>query len=225
MMPVRQAAEEYLALRRALGFKLAIQGRCLLGFVDFLEQAKATRITTELAVAWATEPSNTTRTWWARRLGVVRRIARYLQVLDPTTEVPPDDLLPERLLRGTPHIYTDGQIAALLHEAGQLRPTLRAATWQTLVGLLVVAGLRMGEARRLDRADVDLQAGVLTIVESKFGKSREVPLHGSTVEALAIYNGRRDQLCQAIRATSAPPARPEALLCRQHAAGLVPQRR
>jgi len=194
--------EEYLALRRALGFKLATQGQCLLGFVGYLEQARATRITTELALAWATQPVNTTQSSWARRLGVVRRFARYLQVLDPTTEVPPGDLLPERTVRGRPHIYTDDQIAALLHEANQLQPALRAVTWQTLIGLLAVTGLRMGEARHLDRADVDLQAGALTVLDSKFGKSREVPLHGSSVEALAIYDARRDQLCRVTRSTS-----------------------
>src|SRR5437763_5065014 len=138
MTSIRQAAEEYLALRRALGFKLAIQGRCLLGFVEYLEQAKATRITTELALAWATEPSNATMSWSSRRLGIVRRFAQYLQALDPTTDVPPEDLLPERTVRAAAHIYTDGQLTAVLHEAGQLQPALRAVTWRTLIGLLAV---------------------------------------------------------------------------------------
>jgi len=203
MTSIRQAAEDYLALRRALGFKLKTEGHCLFGFVDYLEQAGAARITIELAIAWATEPADTTPTWWARRLTVVRCFARYLQTLDPVTEVPPDGLLPEHTaVRVAPHIYTESQVAGLLQSAGRLQPALRAATFQTLIGLLTVAGLRMGEARHLDRTDVNLQTGVLTIVDSKFGKSREVPLHDTSVDALAFYAGRRDRLCRAIRSPS-----------------------
>jgi len=202
MSALAEAVEQYLATRRALGFKLKPYGRLLLDFVGYLERAGASTVTTELAVAWARQPTAAHPSWWSRRLGVVRGFARYLQAFDPAAEVPPTDLLPYYDRRTAPYLYSSSNIAELLQAAGRLRSPLQAATYQTLIALLVVTGLRIGEACRLDRDDVDLDAGVLTVVNSKFGKSRLVPLHDSTVVALRAYSWRRDELCPRPLATS-----------------------
>jgi integrase/recombinase XerD len=197
---IRQHAEEYLAMRRALGFKLTTFGQKLLSFVGYLEQHGASVITTEAAVAWATATARSTdQVHWSRRLMVVRIFARHLAVLDPATEVPGADILPHHYRRITPHLYTPSEIAALLDAADALRPPLRALTYRTLIALLAVTGLRTGEACRLDRDDVDLDDRVLTVRDSKFGKSRQIPVHASTVAALREYDEARDRLCSAVR--------------------------
>jgi integrase/recombinase XerD len=204
---LRAEAEAYLAMRRALGFKLSAQGRLLLGFVAYCEQHGMDRVTTDAAVAWATATARSRDPlWWARRLMVVRVFARHLQALDPATEVPPGDVLPLSFRRTTPYLYSEHQLRALVQAAHALEPGLRAATWATVVGLLASCGLRIGEACRLDRGDVDLDTGVLTVRDSKFGKSRTVPVHLTTLGALRIYHARRDQLCPA-------PAGPAFFVC------------
>ena len=195
MSTVKDAAADYLAVRRALGYKLEPHGRLLAGFAAHLEQAGAARITTDLAVQWARLPAGADPQWWNRRLGVVRGFARYLQALDPATQVPPAGLLAARARRTTPYLYSPADLAALLGAAGRLRPPLHAATYQTMISLLAATGLRVGEACRLGIDDVDLDAALLTITRSKFGKTRLVPLHGSSVAALRGYAARRDQLC------------------------------
>lgn len=204
MSTLRSAAEDYLAMRRALGFKLSSQGRQLLSFIDYCETRHAERVTTELAVAWATQPprGGTDQVYWSRRLMVVRIFARHLRALDPATEVPPTDVLPHHYRRVTPHLYSPEEIAALIGAAGRLAPPLRAATWQTFLGLLAVTGLRVSEVCHLDRDDVDLSTGVLTVTTSKFGKSRRVFLHPTTVAALRYYQRRRDRLRPAARTPS-----------------------
>jgi integrase/recombinase XerD len=204
MNGMRQAAEEYLGMRRVLGFKLSTQGRLLLSFVDYCEHRGVTTITTEVAVSWA---RSTVRSadplWWARRLMVVRIFARHLQALDPSTQVPPTDVLPHSYRRITPYLYSPEQITGLMRAAGALRPPLRAATHASVIGLLAVTGLRIGEACRLDHDDVDLDAAVLTVRDSKFGKSRQVLVHASVVDALGDYAARRDQLRPAARESAA----------------------
>ncbi len=195
MSGLRVRAEQYLAMRRALGFKLTTQGRLLLGFVGYLEQQGATRITTQAALAWATAtPHSADQVWWSRRLMVVRSFARHLQALDPATEVPPDDVLLHHYRRQVPHLYSPQELTGLLRAADRLAPTLRALTWRTLISLLAATGLRVGEACGLDRDDVDLQSGVLTVTDSKFGKSRQVPVHTTTIQGLRGYQQRRDEL-------------------------------
>ncbi|MGH2604624.1 MAG: tyrosine-type recombinase/integrase, partial [Dehalococcoidia bacterium] len=195
MTDLRRAAEDYLALRRSLGFKLASQGYLLESFVSYAEQAGASRITVELAVAWARLPSGRDPVWHARRLSAVRVFAKHLTALDPTTEVPPADLLPYHSRRAVPYLYTPAEIDALMAAARGIRSPLKAATYETVVGLLVVTGMRVGEAIALDRKDVDWKHRLLTVVDSKFGKSRELPLHASTVAVLRAYARRRDRLC------------------------------
>ena len=196
MSALRRDLDNYLVIRRALGFKLARTGLLLADFVRYLEANGADTISTAAALAWATLPPNGASDWWAQRLAVVRGFARHLHAIDPTHEVPPPGLLPGRSHRATPFLYSDADIAALMAAARGFRSPLRVATFETLVGLLAVTGLRIGEALRLDRDDVDLTDGVLTIRLSKFGKSREVSLHASTVDALAAYTRERDRLCR-----------------------------
>lgn len=195
MSALRRSAEQYLAMRRALGYKLHGEGRLLGHFVSYLEQQGASRITTELALAWAKQPAHADPSWWAKRLSVVRVFARHLATLDPDTDVPPTDLLPLRYRRARPYLYSRADIGKLIGAAGTLVPELRAATYATLVGLLAVTGLRVGEAMALDRDDVDLAGGLLAVRCSKFKKSREVALHHSSVAALRDYAARRDELC------------------------------
>jgi integrase len=195
MSKLRHALDEYLALRRSLGYKLERAGRLLTDFVGYLETTEADTITTDAALSWATQPSDADPSWWAHRLSAVRGFAHHLHAIDPVHEVPPARLLPNRKVRATPYLYANTDIAALMAAARDLRSALRAATFETLVGLLAVTGVRIGEALRLDRGDVDLDEGILQIRDTKFGKSREVPLHTSTAEALTAYARRRDRLC------------------------------
>jgi integrase/recombinase XerD len=201
---LREAAEDYLVMRRALGFKLTTWARHLRGFIDYCEAHDAERITTELALAWATQTphGSSDEVYWSRRLMVVRIFARHLKTLDPDTEIPPEDVLPHHYRRIAPYLFSPQEITDLISVAGGLTPPLRAATWQTLIGLLAVTGMRKSEACDLDRDRVDLDAGVLVIADSKFGKSRQVFLHPSTVAALRGYQRRRDHWCPAPAAPS-----------------------
>jgi integrase/recombinase XerD len=193
MTPLRQALTEYLRIRRRLGFELVEDGRLLELFVCFLEQAGAERITTELALAWARLPVHANPQRWRQRLSIVRAFARYLTTIDPDSEVPSKDLLPAHYVRVAPYIYSPAEIAALIEAARALTPPLRAATFATIIGLLAASGLRPGEARGLDRHDVDLRGGALHVRAAKQNKQREVPLHASVTEALHGYASVRDR--------------------------------
>ena len=203
MTTLRAAVQEYLTLRRGLGFKLHDAGTGLLKFVTFMEQLRASSITTQAALTWAQQPSTVQPAEWARRLSAVRGFARYRSATDPRTEIPPEGLLPYRPKRARPYLYSDQEIRSLLRAALTLsgRDGLRPWTYHCLFGLLSVAGLRLGEARHLELQDVDLRAAVLTIRGAKFGKSRLVPLHASTRHVLADYLARRAR-CWARRPVS-----------------------
>ncbi|MDQ6909168.1 MAG: tyrosine-type recombinase/integrase [Actinomycetota bacterium] len=187
------AVADYLATRRAMGYKLAYQGQMLGQFAVYLDGVGAEHLTIAHAVSWAKQPAGAAPVWWAVRLGTVRGFARFLSALDPATEVPPAGLLPEPSHRAVPYIYSDEDIAGLLQAAGRLCPEHRADTYQTLIGLVTVTGMRVGESVRLDRDDIDLDHGLLTIRNTKFGKSRQLPLHPTSVDALAAYARRRDE--------------------------------
>jgi integrase len=197
MNALRDALVQYVALRRALGSKFQEPAVTLQHFVDFLERESAEVITTELALRWAMEPKGVQRATWGRRLGLTRGFAGWLSAVDPRTEIPPRRILDVHRRRTPPHIYTEQQIEQLIAEASRLpSPTgLRALTYSTLIGLLAATGLRPGEALALDRSDVDLANGILSIRQTKFGKSRFVPVEDSTRLALEHYAQRRDQLC------------------------------
>jgi integrase len=195
MSDLDRHVQEYLAVRRALGFKLVSEGQLLAEFVKFADTVGERTITTQTALEWARLPRSDSHNYLSRRLRAVRGFARYLQTLDPACEVPPSELLPASKYRPAPYLYRDREILALMAAARGLRPPLRAATFQTLIGLLACTGLRIGETIRLDREDFDPAHGVLTVRDSKFGKSREVLLHQSTVHALSDYAEVRDRLC------------------------------
>lgn len=194
MSSLRKTLDQYLAVRRAVGFKLERDGRLLPDFVTYLQHHRARTITTKLALAWARQPSDGSPAWWAQRLTLVRGFAKHLQAIDAGTEVPPADLLPRQSRRVTPYLYSDHDVARLMRAAHEeLHPQVRAATYTTFFGLLAVTGMRIGEAIRLDRQDVDWTNRLLVIRSSKFGKSREVPLHDTTVAALHAYARLRDR--------------------------------
>lgn len=187
--------EDYLAIRRALGFKLDKDARVLASFVGYLDEIGASTVSTEAALAWATAAPRRSAQAAARRLTVIRGFAKHLAGQDGRSEVPPVEVLPRRVRRSTPHLYSPAEIAALMAAARILTPPLRAATMETVIGLLAVSGMRSGEAMRLDRNDLEWRQGLLVVRATKFGKSREVPLHSTTLAALRRYERIRDQLC------------------------------
>lgn len=195
MTALGRALVDYLRVRRALGFKLKAAGEMLPDFVRYLEKRRSTFVTTVVAVAWATQPRDTHPNWWRKRLVVVRGFAKYLQTIDGRSEIPPLDHLPAHEgIRSTPYVYSAADITALLSAADTLRAPLRVATYRTLFGLLAVTGMRVGEAIALDDRDFDRGRKVLVIRKTKFDKSREVPLHDSTAQALTRYLRERDRV-------------------------------
>ncbi len=197
MSALNEALSQYVTVRRALGTRLSEPAVTLGHFVTFLAGEGSSHITTKLALRWAMAPQGVQPATWARRLSMVRRFAVWLSAFDPHTEVPPPRLLPARRRRRRPYIFTEEEIGRLIAEAARRRsPTgLRALTDATLLGLLASTGLRPGEALALDRSDVDLENGLLSIRQTKFGKSRMVPVEPSTRDALQRYAERRDTVC------------------------------
>ena len=189
MSVMHDALTEYLEARRTLGTQLSWPESSLRKFVDFVEAEGAEFVTTELATRWALQSVGVQPATHARRLGIVRAFATWLQATDARTQVPPPRLLPARHRRPEPHIYSDGEIADLMSAATTLRSAsgLRRATFRTLIGLLAATGLRPGEALKLDISDADLVSGVLFVRESKFRKSRLVPVASSVCDALTTY--------------------------------------
>jgi integrase/recombinase XerD len=196
MNTLRQAAQEYLTMRRSLGYKLQEAGKGLLAFVTFMEQRRASYITQSLALAWAKQRSDVEPGEWARRLSFVRSFARHRSATDPRTQIPPAGLLPYRPKRAQPYMYSDEEIKELLRAALKLpaKHGPRPWTYHCLFGLLSVTGLRVSEAQNLELQDFDVRASVLTIRGAKFGKSRLVPLHPSTRKVLVHYMARREQV-------------------------------
>jgi integrase/recombinase XerD len=191
--------DDYLRLRRALGFQLGRHGQVLPQFVAYVEASGATTVTVELAVAWARLPERIKPITVDFRLSAVRGFARYLHALDPAAEIPPPGLLSVPRRRPAPYVYTPGEVAEVLRITRRLRPRLRAATYRTLLGLLAATGMRLGEALALSRDDVDLVDGLVTIRHAKFDRMRLVPLHPSVTAALRRYASARGRLCPAPR--------------------------
>jgi integrase/recombinase XerD len=192
MSALRKACDEYLALRRAMGFKLERPGRLLPDLVAHLEAAGQATITTRAALEWATQPAGHPQEC-AARLSIARGFARYLRALDDISEVPPPDLLPSCHRRRAPYLYCDEDIAALMAATATIHSPFRAATHRTLIGLLAVSGMRIGEAIALEDGDVDLTTGCVTVRAGKWGAARELPLHDTTLDALDEYRQLRDQ--------------------------------
>lgn len=190
MSALRQALTRYLRMRRGFGYRYNNEERCLVQFVAFMAEAHATVITRKLAMAWITQAQ---RTSWPQRLSAVRGFARHLSNIEPGTETLPPGVFPSPK-RGRPYIYTEVEIARLLEASLNwgLTNGINRWTYHCLFGLLAATGMRVGEAIGLRRADVDVEAGILTLRDTKGGKDRLVPLHPTTTEALVDYAGRRD---------------------------------
>lgn len=204
MSTIRKAVEDYLALRRGLGFKLYQEGLWLEQLVSFLESRRSRRITTALALEWATQPAHAQPSYWAHRLSVARGFAQYRAASDAQSEVPPLGLLPCRYQRKPPYIYTDSEIDHLLHVAARLpsQSGLRPRTYTTLLSLLIVTGMRISEVVGLNREDFAPAAAVLTVRRTKFGKSRLIPVHASTCRAIERYSSARDRIFPRLASTS-----------------------
>lgn len=196
MIRLTQAMEDYLEIRRALGFDLGEAERCLRRFFEFMEDERASRITVELALRWARQPAEGQFATWARRLAVIRQFAAWYRAREPLTEVPPEGIIPYTVRRKSPYIYSDQEITGLVQTARKLPSSkgLRGRTFSTIFGLLAVTGMRVSEVVALDRGDVDLTDGILTIRRTKFGKSRMVPVHPSTCHSLSEYVRVRNRL-------------------------------
>lgn len=188
----RKAAIDYFAVRRALGFKLVRSEKMIAQFITYLEKHDQTRITTEMALTWATLPQ-AGQTWAYARLSIVRRFAQYMRSIDPATEVPPTHILVQNKGRATPYIYSRHDLDTLVDATRMFRSADRALTISTLIKLLFVTGMRIGEAIRLDIEDFDATRGTVLIRNTKFDKTREIPLHPSSVTALSNYLKRDGQ--------------------------------
>lgn len=203
-MNLRSRVRQYLRERRRLGFELRTMGHALLSFARYVDQCQHTGyLTVELMADWARHDlagSNDPRTW-ARRLKILRPFMRWLRQFEPCTEIPDDAIFGQIGERSTPHIYHEQEIIDLLAAALRLSPALRGATYETLFGLIASTGLRVSEAVGLRRADVDLKTGMLTIRRTKFAKSRQVPMHPSTVDALRQYRRICDRMIEVTEET------------------------
>jgi integrase/recombinase XerD len=195
MSGLQAHVDDYLRLRRALGFKLKEEERVLGQLVGYLEDAGAETVSSELAIRWARLPVGVHPNHWAKRLRIARGFAAYMQTNDPTTEIPPPDVFPTRRQRATPYLFSQQDICRLLGEARRLRHPLRAASYEALFGLLAVSGMRVGEAIALEREDVDLDVGLITIRKAKLDRARLVPLHPTATDAFRRYASERDRLC------------------------------
>ncbi|HEY9757948.1 MAG TPA: tyrosine-type recombinase/integrase [Oculatellaceae cyanobacterium] len=196
MKTLRDDLKDYVSMRRSLGYKLEHANGYLLSFVSFMEDQNVEVITTKLALEWAQLPTSATTKTWASRLSALRGFAVYRLASDPRTEVPPPNLLPVSCSRMKPYLYSEEEIVCLMNAALQMPEAgvLTRRTYYCFFGLLAVTGMRPGEVIQMKNDDVDLSKGLITLRETKFGKSRLVPLHSSTTKALTDYADIRDRL-------------------------------
>jgi len=194
--PLTQLLDDYLRVRRALGFKLEGTEVLLTQFLAYLREHDADTITIEHALGFATAPADVSARWHALRLSAIRCFARWAAVSDPRVQVPPARLLPARPTRAAPYIYGQDQIQALLAAADQLRPAIRAATFHTLIALMAATGIRTGEAISLDVDNIDREAATLRVT-GKYGKTRLLPLHDTVLRGLTQYLDTRARLLPA----------------------------
>lgn len=193
-MSMREQAERYLQLRRSLGCAMTGSGRMVTDLAVTLDAAGQAAITVTAALEWATENKAATPGHWRARLSAARGFARHVHALDPASQLIPQDLIPAPVRRKPPYLYSAEEVAALVHAAGLITTPAAAAVMRALISLIAASGLRSGEALSLNRDDVDLDGGVLTVA-GKNGVGRMVPLHPSTTAMLGRYAARRDQSC------------------------------
>ncbi|EMQ99992.1 tyrosine-type recombinase/integrase [Paeniglutamicibacter gangotriensis] len=185
--------DQYLRMRRGMGYTLHGQGQRLLDFARFFQNTGAEHVSTAIILDWATLPSNADRTWWYARLGAVRPFAQFLQAFDAQTQVPEASAIKDGDHRVRPFIFSEAELARLLAAADKIQPAFRALTYRTYISLVAVTGMRRSETTNLDRSDFDWENGALTIREAKFHKTRRLPLHPSTITALDDYAHQRDR--------------------------------
>jgi len=198
---MQSKAQSYLAERRLLGFELRSPGLTLMSFARYVDDHGFSEpLTVEVMSDWAKldKMQRNTPVTWARRLSLLRPFMRYLRQFEPLTEVPEESIFGPFRARLTPHIYYEHEIVDLLSAARGIAPTggLRPVTYETLFGLIASTGMRVSEAVHLLDTDVDLKRGILVIRQTKFTKSRQLPLHSSTVTALLKYRQKRNQYIQ-----------------------------
>jgi integrase/recombinase XerD len=196
MTALSQRLNEYLSVRRSLGYDLSFAARVLRGFAAFADQEGTEYITVDLFLRWKDAFGATNNDTWSVRLGMVRGFAGWLQTSDTRTEVPPSGLIAGKPHRTRPHIYSDAEVSMIVARAAMLpsRYGLRGWTCSTLFGLIAITGLRINEALGLDDDDVDLGEGVVTIRRGKNGKARFVPVDPSCVAKLRAYRVERMRL-------------------------------
>ncbi|ETR69033.1 MAG: integrase/recombinase [Candidatus Magnetoglobus multicellularis str. Araruama] len=204
MNNLQELLSEYIKLRRSLGFKLFETEWLLNKFISFLEEQGQVYITTNTALKWATQKQNCQPATWARRLSIVRLFAEYCFVYDTRTEIPPKNLLPYKYNRKEPYIYSDQEVLNIIEGAKNLKSKigLRPYTYSVLFGLLSVTGMRIQEVTNLNQKDVDLDEGLITIQETKFRKSRIIPIHESTQKMLNQYIAKRNNILGKISSNS-----------------------
>jgi integrase/recombinase XerD len=190
-----QSVKEYITVRRQLGFDMKHLESFLLSFALFLKKERATYITIKLALEFATANQKASRSWQARKLGAIRRFALYIRTFDKRTEIPPLVLLPFKYYRRPPYLFTDRDITDLLEsfQFTMKKGSFEAQTYYTLIGLIAVTGMRSGEVLALTNGSVDLKKKIITIYESKYRKTRKIPVHQSTIKTLKQYVKCRDQ--------------------------------
>lgn len=193
MKALCEHASEYLAMRRKLGFKLRGHDRLLRSFIEYLQAHEHDTVSAQASVKWATLPTNVQLIRWSQRLCAVRGFTRYLHGMDSSVEVPSNDWLSLRRSRQNPYLYSETDITRLLEATAILKPSLRAATYETLFGLLAVTRMRVGEVLSLDRQHINFDAGTVQITDTKFRKNRQIPLHESSIAALRHYALLRDE--------------------------------
>jgi integrase len=213
MTALRRAIDDYLTLRRRLGVTRHEAERVLVAFAAYAERERAEHVTTDLVLRWTMQLAGIAAATVNGRCQIIRRFAQWRQLADPLTEAPPADLVPGRYRRHPPRLYREEDIPRLLEAAHALASPkgLRGRTYATLFGLLAVTGLRSSEVVGLDDGDLDRREATLRIRRTKFGKSRLVPLHASTMDAVTSY--------QAIRNRMVPHRHPDALLSPSAACG------
>ena len=185
---------EYIKVRRSLGYQLKSVERNLKKFIAYLKKKGCQYITVQLALEWATLPKNVKRSTWSRRLSIVRLFAQYRKAEDPRTEIPPSHLLSQKPDRAIPYIYSEKEIHQLLKACQSLSSRgLRHCTYYTFFGLMAVTGCRISELISLNREDLDIKNNWIIVRNSKYDKSRLLPLHPTTMQQLKKYSKIRDQ--------------------------------
>ena len=204
MKSLQQILNEYINLRRALGFKLCQTEILLRNFLSFLKQQEQEFITIDMALDWATKPQNVQYAHWAKRLSVVRLFTEYCSAIDSRIEIPPKNLLPYQYNRKKPYIYSDQEVVNLIESAKKLNSSvgLRPYTYSVLFGLLSVTGMRVKEVTEVNNEDIDLKEGIIIIQETKFRKSRIVRIHDSTGKILKQYIAKGDSIFPAPKSNS-----------------------